>query len=93
MSDNNKYVDDGKPEKTVTIIVNGNNRKVPDGAQLGAAQLVKLAFDNPPTGDLSGIAITYRRGRSSDSEALLREGEKVTVKDGMVFNVVRTDKS
>lgn len=37
--------------------------------------------------------VTYRRGEGKKPEGTLVEGESVKVKDGMIFDVTRTDKS
>ena len=81
-----------KPDKKdVTIIVNGREKTVPK-TDLTSGDLVKLAFDDPPTGEFICFTITYRRGHGN-KEGTLAEGESVKVKDGMIFNVTATDKS
>ncbi len=79
-------------DKQYTIIVNGRQRIVTT-KELSFAQLVALGFDNPPTGPNILFTITYRRGEGNKPEGTLLEGETVKVKDGMVFNVIATDKS
>jgi hypothetical protein len=37
--------------------------------------------------------VTYRKGDGHKPEGTLTEGERVKVKDGMIFNVTATDKS
>jgi hypothetical protein len=76
----------------VTIIVNGREKTVSE-KELSFDQLVKLAFDNPPTGEFICFTITYRRGEGNKPEGTLSEGESVKVKKGMIFNVTATDKS
>ena len=82
----------GKADKDVTIIVNGRKKTVSE-KELSFDQLIKLAFDNPPTGEFICFTITYRRGRGDKPEGTLSEGESVKIKRGMVFNVTATDKS
>lgn len=79
-------------EKEFTIIVNGRE-KVVTKKELSFAEIVALAFDNPPTGANILFTITYRRGEGNKPEGTLVEGEKVKIKDGMIFNVTATDKS
>lgn len=79
-------------DKEVTIIVNGREKTVSE-KELSFDQLVKLAFENPPTGEFICFTITYRRGQGNKPEGTLLEGESVKVKKGMVFNVSATDKS
>jgi len=79
-------------DKERTIIVNGRSKTVTEH-ELSFAQIVALAFDNPPTGDNVMFTITYRRGEGNKPEGTLVEGETVTIKDGMIFNVSATNKS
>jgi hypothetical protein len=79
-------------KKDVTIIVNGQQRTV-HKEDLSYAEVVALAFDNPPTGPNIIITITYRRGQGEKPEGTLVAGGTVKVKEGMVFNVTATDKS
>jgi hypothetical protein len=79
-------------DKQYTVIVNGR-QKIVTTKELSFAQLVALGFDNPPTGPNILFTITYRRGEGNKPEGTLLEGETVKVKDGMVFNVIATDKS
>ncbi len=76
----------------VTIVVNGREKTVEKG-DLTFDQLVALAFDDPPSGELICFTITFRRGHGNKPEGTLSEGETVKMKDGMIFNVTATDKS
>jgi len=78
--------------KDITIIVNGRQKVVAD-KELSFAEIVALAFDNPPSGPNIVFTITYRRGQGNKPEGTLAEGETVKVKEGMIFNVTATDKS
>lgn len=80
--------------KDVTIIVNGRQRTVPKNSELTVAQVVALAFDNPPTGENVEFTITYRKGGSEHRpEGSMSGNDTVKVKEGTVFNVTATDKS
>lgn len=79
-------------EKTFTVVVNGRDKTVTT-RELTFAQVVALAFDNPPTGPNIVFTITYRRGEGNKPDGTLSEGGSVKVKDGMIFNVTPTDKS
>lgn len=79
-------------KKQVTIIVNGRE-KVVTKDDISFAEVVALAFDNPPSGPYIVFTITYRRGHGNKPEGTMVEGDVVKVKEGMIFNVTATDKS
>lgn len=74
------------------IIVNARQKVVTERF-LSFAQVVALAFDNPPTGPNIMFTITYRNGPPKNPEGSLLEGQSVKIKDKMVFNVTPTNKS
>jgi hypothetical protein len=82
-----------RPEafKGYTIIVNGTAKTVHQGT-LTFEELVKLAYPVPPAGQIV-YTVTYRGGRKSQPDGTLTEGEKVKIKNKMIFNVTATDKS
>jgi len=78
----------------VNIIVNGRQRSVPKNSELTVAQVVALAFDNPPSGENIEFTITYRKGGNEHRpEGSMSGNDTVKVKEGTVFNVTATDKS
>lgn len=86
-----------KPENqgtphTVTVIINGRPRQVSD-KELTFREVVALAFENPPFGDNIVYTVTFKRGHGGKPEGTLVEGETLKPKEGMLINVVRTDKS
>lgn len=74
------------------IMVNGRPKEV-HSKVLTFVEVVKLAFDDAVFNDVTVYTITYKRGEGNKPEGTLVEGESVKVKEGMVFNVKRTDKS
>lgn len=76
----------------VTIIVNARQKKWSE-KEISFEQVVKLAFPTPPPGENIVCTVTYRKGEGHKPEGTLTEGERVKVKDGMIFNVTATDKS
>jgi len=80
-------------QKQFTIYVNGRARQVAAKELLTFDEVVALAFENPAKGPNIVYTVTYRRGEGNKPEGTLVEGESVKVKDGMIFNVTRTDKS
>ena len=79
-------------ERDFHIIVNARPKVVTERV-LSFAQIVALAFDNPPTGPNIMFTITYRHGPRQNPEGSLLEGQSVKIKDKMIFNVTATDKS
>lgn len=79
-------------EKEISIIVNGR-QKIVTRKELSFAEIVALAFDNPPTGPNIFFTVTYRKGDGNKPEGTLVDGETIKIKDGMIFNVTATDKS
>jgi hypothetical protein len=78
-------------EHEFTIIVNARERTVTQKT-LSFDEIVVLAF-GPPNYDASVYTITYRKGPDKMEKGTLLSGESVNLKSGMIFNVVRTDKS
>lgn len=81
-----------KKDKATTIIVNGRQKTVTE-KELTFDQVVDLAFDDPGRGPMIEFTISYRKGHGNKPEGTLVEGDTLKVKDGMIVNVTRTDKS
>ena len=80
------------PPKTYTIYVNGQ-KKVVTTKTLTFAEIVKLAYPTPPTGENILYTVSYEDGPPANPQGSLKEGGTVKVKNGMIFNVTATDKS
>ena len=80
------------PPKTYTIYVNGE-QKVVVTKRVSFAEIVKLAFPVPPTGQNILYTVSYEDGPRENPQGSMKEGETVKVKNGMIFNVTATDKS
>lgn len=78
-------------EKEATIIVNGRQKTVSQ-KELSFDEVVTLAF-GPPNYDTNVYTVTYQKGEGHKPKGTLVRGESVKVKDGMIFDVIRTDKS
>ena len=76
----------------IEITVNGREKVVTSG-ELSFDEVVRLAFDPPPSGPYIMITVTYRNGAGRPREGTLGAGQSVKVQDGTVFNVTATDKS
>jgi hypothetical protein len=79
----------GKP---ITIIVNGRPKTVAQ-KELSFREVVALAFESPVFSDTIIYTVTYKRGHGEKPEGTMVDGDEVRVKEDMVFNVARTDKS
>lgn len=76
--------------KTVTIIVNGRPREV-TGQTASYEEVVKLAFPDDPTNQDIDFTVAYANPHGKDG--VLVAGQEVHVKEGMVFNVTKTNRS
>jgi len=79
-------------KKLVTIVVNGKAKEV-EKDEISFEELVVLAYGEEPPGGNTIYTITYKRGHGNKPEGSMVAGDTVKVKEGMVFNVTRTDKS
>jgi len=76
--------------KSYSIIVNGRPREVTN-RELTYLQVVQLAFPGEQPSEGVIYTVTYSNPHGNDGS--LVEGESVKIKDGIIFNVDRTDKS
>jgi hypothetical protein len=81
-----------QPTKLITIVVNGRKKETAVRA-LNFEEVVRLAFEDAVFNDVTIYTITFKRGHGDRPEGTLVEGEAVKLKEGMIFNVARTDKS
>lgn len=89
---NAKHEGDNGRDKDFTIIVNGRKKTV-EKQHVSYEEMVKLAFDTPPTGVNIVFTIVFREGPHNNSSGTLKPGKSVKVQDGMIFDVTATDKS
>jgi hypothetical protein len=77
-------------DKTFNIIVNGRPREV-TGHKLTYQQVVRIAFpdDQPDPNVVYTVAYANPHGK----DGTLVDGEDVPVKEGMIFNVTKTNRS
>lgn len=78
-------------EKEVTIIVNAREKKW-NKKTISFQEVVELAFGFFSDEESIEYTVSYAKGEDR-KEGTLTKGESVKVKDGMVFNVKRTDRS
>jgi hypothetical protein len=76
--------------KSYSIIVNGRPREVSEH-RLSYIQVVQLAYPGEMPTDQIVFTVTYAHPHGRDGTMVA--GQEVQIKDGMVFNVRKTDKS
>lgn len=81
----------GHEPKVIHFIVNSRPKSEPE-KDITFDELVRLAFDNPPTGENIEFTITYQRGQGN-KQGTLPEGGTIRLHEGMIFIVTATDKS
>ncbi|MEP1152196.1 MAG: multiubiquitin domain-containing protein [Balneola sp.] len=82
----------GAKNKVLQIIINGQPKEV-DEKRLSYKQVIELAFPNPQFGPNIVYTVTYKNGPKPNPKGVMVEGDVVKIKEGMLFNVTRTDKS
>lgn len=85
-----------KPEhpNRITILVNGEEKLLlPHAKEISYEEIVKLAYGMLPTNPNTIYTVAYSNGPSSNAKGTLTKGRSVMVKEGMVFNVSKSDKS
>lgn len=78
--------------RQVTITVNTKPFEVTK-EEISFEEVVALAFGSVPAGENVAFTVTYRRGQGNKPSGSLVDGDSVKVKDGMIFNATKTDKS
>lgn len=78
--------------KEVTLIVNAKP-KVWTGKSITFQEVVVLAFGVVDNTGSAAYTVSYKKGEDKKPEGVMTEGDSVHVKDQMIFNVTRTDKS
>ena len=76
--------------KVTAIIVNGRPREVA-GKTITYTEVVKLAFPNEPSNQDVDFTVAYANPHGKDGT--LVAGQDVHAKEGMVFNVTKTNRS
>lgn len=76
--------------KVVSIIVNGRPKEV-TGHQISYAEIVALAFPGTPGSDTTDFTVTYSSPHGKDGT--LVSGQQTPIKEGMVCNVTKTNRS
>lgn len=94
MKNDDKKLPEGPPgqERSITLVVNGVPHDFAE-REITYNEVVVLAYGDVTPGPDTLYTVTYTRGHGNKPEGTLAQGGQVNVKNGMVFNVGRTDKS
>jgi hypothetical protein len=76
--------------KTTMIVVNGRQREV-SGQKISYTQVVQLAFPDDQASDEIAYTVAYASPHGKDGT--LVNGQEVHIKEGMIFNVSKTNRS
>lgn len=80
-----------KADREITIIVNARQREV-DKDKLTYQEVVNLAFGEVTVDPNVVYTVTYSKGHKPEKGTLVMGGS-LTIKQGMIINVTKTDKS
>jgi len=84
---------ESKKTKEVIIIVNGRDKEIEKG-KIRYEEIIVLAFGSYDPNPNIEYTVTYSKGDNLHKpKGILDKGESIMVKEGMIFNVTRTDKS
>lgn len=76
--------------KTTMIIINGRQREV-TGHKISYSQVVQLAFPDDQASETIEYTVAYANPHGKDGT--LVDGQEEPVKEGMIFNVTKTNRS
>lgn len=79
-------------QKAVTIVVNGEPHETTE-TRLDFAEVVKIAYPVPPSGQCIEFTVTFRDGPRSNPKGTLTTSHSVRIKNKMKFDVTATDRS
>ncbi|MFS8048099.1 multiubiquitin domain-containing protein [Rhizobium sp. BR 314] len=81
-----------KPNKTVTIVVEGTEHDWPKG-DISYEEVVTLEVPDYAQHPEITYSVRYKRGHGNKPEGTLAPGASVKVKEGMIFSVSETGQS
>jgi multiubiquitin len=76
--------------KTSAVIINGRPREV-SGQSISYSQIVQLAFPNDQANESTVYTVAYANPHGKDGTLVF--GQEIHVKEGMIFNVTKTNRS
>jgi hypothetical protein len=92
MSNEEKKEEAPGQNKVFNIIVN-TRPKTFTGKEISFRQVVELAYENPVFNDQVEYTVSYSKGEDKKPKGTLTDGVSVHVKEGMVFDVERANRS
>ncbi|MBO5495648.1 MAG: multiubiquitin domain-containing protein [Eubacterium sp.] len=88
ISDANAHAEKGNKDKTIIIIVNGQEVSVPaKPKEISYEQVVRIAYPQYEENDQIIYTVSYSKGPSENQKGTLVKGQTVKLKKGMIFNV------
>lgn len=81
-----------KKKKNVIIIINGREHEV-EKKKISFEELIILSFGEYKPNENTAYTVTYSKGIDKKPKGQLVAGDEVMIKEGMIFNVSRTNKS
>lgn len=81
-----------KKKKTVTIIINGREFEV-EKKKISFEEVVRFSFGEYNPNENTAYTVSYSKGEDKKPKGQIVAGDNVMVKEGMIFNVSRTNKS
>ena len=83
-----------EPDKPITIIVNAEDKLLPVGTKtITYKEVVELAYGTYDSSEQIIYTVVYSNGPVENPKGTLVLDQSVKVKEGMIFNVGRSDKS
>jgi len=79
-------------QKPVTLIINTRAYSWASN-KISFEQLIDLVYPGQPLTEQDSVTVRYSRGHDGHGAGTLTAGNSVAVKEGMVFDVVRTARS
>lgn len=79
-------------KKQVTIIINGREFEV-EKDKISFEKIIELGLGEYKPSENTAYTVSYSKGENTKPKGQLVVGDKVMVKEGMIFNVSRTNKS
>ena len=83
-----------EPDKPITIIVNAQDKVLPIGTErVSYEDVVKLAYGSYESSNNVVYTVVFSNGPVENPKGALVLGQSAKVREGMIFNVGRSDKS